>query len=244
MEDKSKIDITSDNINGYYEKINELIDKYFEWSVKPSSLKKYFKSGSIAVKKFIERNNLSNVNNIDRIIRDVVDDRYSMEKDGVLTFESFGLENIKEEILTSDSSGTGLNYILYNNVESSTLKDEKIIADYYRTGLGHIEEVNKELHEYTVGTLKADYNVIIFSREDIGKITENLAEYLEQYLSKKSVFVAPLNINVDLGTVINKEFITDQIDSTSYIINIISEILNSHEYTYQKEFGGYHFWQR
>lgn len=243
MEDRSKIDITPDNINDYYDKINELIDKYFEWSVKPSALKKYFKSGSIAIKKFIDRNNLSNVNNIDKVIRDVVDDRYSMEKDGVLTFESFELENINE-LLDSDSEGTGLNYILYNNVEPSTLKDEKIIADYYRTGLGHIEEVNKELHEYTVGTLKADYNVIIFSSEDIGKITENLTQYLEQYLSKKTIYVAPLNLTVKLSTVIDKESIEAMVDSKKYIINIISEILNSYEYTYQKEFGGYHFWQR
>ncbi len=243
MEDRSKIDITPGNINEYYQKINELIDKYFEWEVRPSALKKYFKKGSLGVKKFIERNDLSNVNNIDKIIRDVVEDRYSMEKDGVLTFESFG-ENLVEDVLNSSSEGTGLDFILYNGVEPSGMKEEKIIADYYRTSLGHIEEVDTNLHEYTVGSLKADYNVIIFSEDDFGKIIENLVNYLEKYLGNKKVFVAPLNLEIDLSSIINRDFIEDQVDSKSYTINVISEILNTHEYTYQKKFGDYHFWQR
>ena len=53
--DKSKIDINSDNINEYYTKVNELIDTYFEWNVKPSALKRYFKNGGLGMKKFIDR---------------------------------------------------------------------------------------------------------------------------------------------------------------------------------------------
>lgn len=243
MEERSKININPDNINDYYQKINELIDEYFSWNVKPSALKKYFKPGGLGVKKFIERNNLSNVLNINKIIKDVVEDRYSMEKDGVLTFESFGAEMV-EDILSSNDIGTGLDFILYNNIEPSDLKEEKIIADYYRTSLGHVTEVNKDLHEYTVDVLKSDYNIIIFSEEDFGKITDNLVEYIMNYLSKKSVTVAPLNINVQLDHLIDREAVKAMVDSKSYIVNIISEILNTHEYTYQKKFGDYHFWQR
>lgn len=243
MEDKSKINITSDNINEYYEKINELIDKYFTWDVRPSALKKYFKPGGLGVKKFIERNNLSNVVNINKIINDVIDDRYSMEKDAVLTFESFGSDLI-EEMLSSDNEGTGLDFILYNNVDATELKDEKIIADYYRVGLGHITEVNKDLHEYTVDGKRGDYNVIIFSEEDFGKITKNLVDYLMKNLGGKSVFVESLNLNVQLEHLIDREALEAMVDSKSYIVNIISEILNTHEYTYQKQFGDYHFWQR
>lgn len=243
MEDRSKININADNINEYYTKINELIDEYFAWNITPSALKKFLKPGGLALKKFIERNNLSNVVNINKIIKDVVEDRYSMEKDGVLTFESFGQEAV-EDIISSDASGTGLDYILYNNVDATDLKDEKIIADYYRTSLGHINEVDKNLHEYTVDVLKGDYNVIIFSEDDFGKIVENLVEYLMKYLGSKSVFVAPLNLNVSLSSMIDREAIEAMVDSKSYIVNIISEILNTHEYTYQKKFGNYHFWQR
>lgn len=243
MEDKNKITINSDNISEYYGKINKLIDEYFAWSVTPSALKKFLKPGSLALKKFIERNELSNVVNINKIINDVVEDRYSMEKDGVLTFESFGQESV-EDILSSDDSGTGLDFILYNNVEPTDLKAEKIIADYYRTSLGHINEVDKNLHEYTVDVLKGDYNVIIFSEEDFGKIVDNLVEYFMKYLSSKSVTVGTLNLNIKLSNLIDQEAILAMVDSKSYIVNIISEILNTHEYTYQKKFGDYHIWQR
>jgi len=240
MEDKSKIKISPDNINEYYQKINELIDDYFSWNVKPSALKKYFKPGGLGIKKFIERNSLSNVLNINKIITDVIDDRYSMEKDGVLTFESFD----HEDILSADDKGTGLDFILYNNVEPSSLKEEKIIADYYRTSLGHISEVNNKLHEYTVDGANGDYNVILFSEDDFDSISNNLSEYLMNYLSKKEVFVGPLNVKVPLDNLINTDSINTMVKSKSYITNIISEILGTHEYKYQKKFGDYHFWER
>ena len=244
MEDNSKINIKPDNINEYYDKINILIDEYFTWDIRPSALKKYFKPSGLGIKKFIDRNNLSNVVNINKIINDVIEDRYSMEKDDVLSFESFEWTDVNE-ILSSDDSGTGLDYILYNGLDATELKDEKIIADYYRIGLGHITEVDKELHEYTVDGLKGDYNVIIFSEDDFGKITKNLVDYLIKYLGSKTVFVKPLNLNnISLEHLIDRESVEAMVDSKQYIIDTVSEVLGTHEYTYQKKFGNYHFWQR
>lgn len=157
---EDNININSDNINEYYEKVNDIIDDYFTYSIKPSALKRYLKPGSLGEKKFIKRNNLSNITNISKIIKDIVDDRYSMEKDDVLTFESFG-EISKNINFNSSNVGTGIDDILYKNLTPTDNTMEKIIADYYRIGLGHIETVDVNKH-HMINQMLLFYLIPIF----------------------------------------------------------------------------------
>ena len=79
-----------EDANKYYQQVNELIDEYIDkWKIKPSSLGRYLKPGSDRFNKLLGRNNLKEVNGIDRVLSDVIEDRVNMERDAVLTFENF-----------------------------------------------------------------------------------------------------------------------------------------------------------
>ena len=119
-----------EDLNKYYDIINELVDEYIDkWKIRPSRLKKYLKPGTKRFQNFLNRNNLSEVNGSDRILRDIIDDRTSMEKDGILTFESYKLfESDNFEIKS-------LEECLYKGVEKADLKMEKVLADYFDTNL-------------------------------------------------------------------------------------------------------------
>ena len=130
------IEINKDNINTYYKQLNDAVDNYLDgWKVKPSNLKKFLKPKSKGLKRFIENNKLTNVKGIERIIKDVVEDRHSMEVDGVLTYESFNKINESSRIIVS----------LYEDILSVVekpkvpIKYEKVIADKYNEiGRAHV----------------------------------------------------------------------------------------------------------
>ena len=51
--------------NKYYQQINELIDDYMDkWKIRPSNLKRYLQPGSERFTKFLHRNNLKEVNEL------------------------------------------------------------------------------------------------------------------------------------------------------------------------------------
>ncbi|CAG7580481.1 MAG: hypothetical protein SLAVMIC_00437 [uncultured marine phage] len=241
----NRIKVTSENINDLYGKINELIDSYFEWKVKPSSLKRYLKKGSIGLKKFIERNDLGNIDKIDKIILDVVDDRFGMEDDGVLTFERYSTF-VEDDKMDGPNTREGHTEILYNNVGDSNIEYEKIIADHYRTSLGHVEVVSEAQHLYDVN----NGTVIVFSDEDLGEISNNLAGFIYDFLSESVIQMKTLNISLKLeGLIGNEEDLKSKmnVNDTKFqddTIDVISEILQNDDYKYIGDFRGYHFWEK
>lgn len=221
--DDNKILITVDNIDEYYAKVNSLIDDYFKWKIIPSALKKYLKKGSIGMDKFIKRNDLSNIKNIEKVILDVVEDRVAMEKDGVLTFENYAIK---------ESTTTPIDNLLVKNVNKPTVEYEKVIADVYRTSLGYISESDIQLHEYIVETGKESYNVIIYSMDDIDIIKQNLIEYTFSYLKDYTVDIKGIDMNIKLD-MIDYSSIVDMFKNDETVIDKIKEILNTHEYMYK-----------
>jgi hypothetical protein len=122
-----------EDANRYYQQINGLVDEYIDkWKIRPSNLKKYLQPGSDRFNKFLERNKLKDIKGASRVLSDVIDDRYHMEKDGVITFESFKLFESDEYKFSN------LCECLYKGIEKSNIEHEKIIADYYGVSLGHI----------------------------------------------------------------------------------------------------------
>ena len=51
-------------------------------------MKKYLSPGSSRFNRFLERNKLGDIKGAGTILTDIIDDRFSMESDGVLTFEN------------------------------------------------------------------------------------------------------------------------------------------------------------
>jgi len=236
---KSKIDRT--NIDELYQKINELIDGYFTWNIKPSALKNYLKKGSIGLKKFIQNNSLDSYENIEKVIEDVVDDRYSLELDGVRKFENFDFK-IDENIEQSD-----VDKVLYTNIKPSDITYEKILADLYRTSLSHIVEEDIKKHIYTAVTSDDTHLVIIFNRDDLEVIKKNIVDHSFDYLNQIDIKMESLFLKFNLKGKLDKNlFETKMIEENKdmKVEDWISDVLDVEEYQFKSEYKGFFIWEK
>ena len=89
-----------EDANKYYQMINDLVDEYTEKNkIRPSNLRRYLQPGSERFNRFLERNRLGDVKGADVILNDIIEDRFHMESDGVLTFENYKLFRLFFHIL-------------------------------------------------------------------------------------------------------------------------------------------------
>lgn len=229
---------TRDDANNYYDIINNLVDVYLEkWKIRPSNLRRYLKPGSNRFNKFLERNKLKDIKGSDIILKDIIEDRFSMEKDGVLTFESFKFFESDEFKIIS------LRDILNKGIEKADIKMEKILADHFDTNLSDIDIVDSDKHQFKINDWENyDVDVIIYSNEDLEIVEENIFEYMFNELSKKKIeLIENLSINLidfiskdDFKIKVKKEFTKDK------LIMIISTCLDG--YKFKKEVDGYFIW--
>jgi hypothetical protein len=223
--------------NKYYQLVNELVDDYIDkWKIRPSNLKRYLKPGSERFNKFILRNNLSEVVGINRVINDVIEDRVSMEKDGVMAFESF------KYFESSDFKIDSLKQTLYKGIEKSDINMEKVLADYFDTNLSDIDVIDSDKHLFKVsGWSDEDIKVIIYTEEDLEVITNNIFEHLYDELVKKEVEITE-NIKISLNKLIDKDKFNEQfsdIFDEKKIIKTISDLLSSE---WKEKTNKYHIW--
>lgn len=238
-----RIKVTSENINDLYDRVNKLIDEYFEWNIKPSSLKRYLKKGSIGIKKFIDRNELGNIDRIDKIILDIVDDRNGMEQDGVITFEKFNSVFVEED--SNEIGEDGHDSILYKDLEESGIEHEKIIADHFRTSLGHINLLDSTKHIYEISERNNMMEIIIFSKEDLAIILKNLSEFIYNGLMESKIKMKSINLEIDISDIIgdDKEIET-KLGLSDNLIETISEILINDDFHYIGDYKEYHIWSK
>lgn len=224
-----------DNLNKYYNIINELIDEYIiKWKIKPSRLKKYLKKGTKRFENFKLRNDLIDVKYIDKIIEDVIDDRSSMEVDNVLTFESFS-GNIESENKLSD--------ILFNGLEKSDIEMEKVLADRFDTNLSSITSIDSNKHIFSVeGWGNDSHQVIIYHDEDLDIITDNLIEYITNILSKTKL--EPIkNISLELYKLIDREEIYSYIENKVLVNDFLLKLIASETgYEFDSKLNEYFIW--
>jgi hypothetical protein len=196
-----------EDANKYYQIVNTLVDDYIDkWKIKPSNLKKYFKKGSEKMQKFVERNGLKDINGIDRILDDVIEDRVHMEKDGVLTFESFKMFESEEYKVSSILQS------LYKGIDKADIKMEKLLADHFDANLSDIDIVDAGKHIFKVSNWdESDVLVIIYSKEEFDIIKTNIKDCLLSELLKKEVDL--MGLTIKLENIINKEKFEEQVDS-------------------------------
>ncbi len=228
-----------EDANRYYQIINDLVDDYVDkWKIRPSKLKKYLKPGSQRFKNFLERNKLSEIQGSDRILKDIIDDRYHMEKDGVLSFESFKYFESNEFKIQS------LKQSLYKGIEKSNINMEKILADYFDTNLGDIDIIDSDKHIFKLNDWNnSDYEVIIYSKDEINVITDNIIEHLYSELSNKKIELTE-HISIELSDLINKELFTSKIDkilTEDLIKKLITDALGD-DFKFKDEFKEHYIW--
>lgn len=197
-----------EDVNKYYNQINGLIDEYLETHrIKPSNLKRYLKKGSERFQNFLKRNNLDGIKGAERVLQDVIDDRYALESDKILTFESFNIFESQEFKILD------LKECLYKGISKSTLEHEKILADAFDTNLGLIDPIDGDKHIYSVeGFSKDKIKAIIYTSPEIDVIKNNIQEYAWEVLSKSNVKITD-GISIQLGNLINKELFYKNVEN-------------------------------
>jgi hypothetical protein len=221
---------SSKDLSNYYSIVNDLIDEYVnKWKIRPSKLRKYFRIGGKNYIKFIKRNNLENIENIGKIVKDIIDDRYFMEKDGVLTFESFNI-SYDEDIN------------IFTLIERVDIDYEKAIADYYDTNLGSINLIDTNKHIFEIENWdNNNFKVMIMSNEDIDILKNNISEIKYNNISSDSIKLG--NIDIKMYDVLSEEnFKKNLFDKLSIdvVIEHINEYNNSN-YEFGGEFKNYYF---
>lgn len=219
-----------EDANRYYQQINELIDDYIDkWKIKPSNLGRYLKPGSDRFNKLLGRNNLKEVNGIDRILSDVIEDRVNMERDSVLTFENF-------KFFESDEfKVSNLKQCLYKGIEKVDINMEKVLADVFDTNLGSIDVIDSDKHVFKIDGV----DIVIYSKEDLEIIKNNMIDYLFEELKSKKVLLGGLvelslnNITGDVG------YIRYSIGNELKLKEVISHLLECDHY---KSFRDYEIW--
>mgnify|MGYP000727152855 CR=1 FL=1 len=238
-----------EDANKYYQLVNELVDEYMsKGKIRPSNLKRYLEPGGERFKKFLIRNKLNEITGIERVLSDVIEDRASMESDGVLTFESFKFFESDEFKISS------MRQCLYKGIEKADLNMEKALADVFDTNLGSIDVVDSDKHAFYIEDEMLD--VVCFSLEDMKIIENNVVEYLYSELKKKEIDLIDIaqggNLSINLGDFISSndavfnafdEAIRKKLDDGE-LIAIIENLL-SQEYNGSAEMKserGYYIW--
>jgi hypothetical protein len=228
-----------EDANKYYQLINNLVDDYIDGhKIRPSKLRSYLKPGGQRFNKFLERNKLKDIKGAEVILKDVIEDREHMEKDGVLAFESFNL------LESAEWKVANLKQCLYKGVDNSDLNSEKAIADYFDINLGSIDVIDSGKHKFKIEDWKNDdWICVIYSKEELDVIKTNLIEHLYDELEKKE-FELIEDIKLNLSQLIKKETFEDKV---SEILNdkklkeIISKCLGD-DWLYEGNVRDYYIW--
>jgi hypothetical protein len=227
----------SESANQYYKLVNSLVDDYIDGhKIRPSKLSAYLKTGGQRFNRFLERNKLKEISGIDRILRDVIEDREQMERDGVITFESFNLFE------SSEFKISNLKECIYKGIEKADLKMEKIIADYFDINLGSVDIINSDKHKFRIEDWKNDdWRVVIYSDEDVVLIKSNLIEYLYDDISKREIELID-GVKIDLVDLIDEKQFSEKLSKQlveDKLIKIITQCLGE-DWSYETEFRGFH----
>jgi hypothetical protein len=230
--------INREELNNYYKKINELIDDYIDkWKIRPSQLKRYLKPGSKNFSKFLERNGLNEVKNIERILTDVLEDRHNEEIDGIITFESFKLFESVEYKYSS------LKECLYRGISKSDISMEKTIADLFDTNLGSIDIIDSEKRTFSVNDWQGEnLRVVIYSQEDLEIIAENMSDFIFDEISNQRTNTSA-GISFLIGNFIDEISTRNKINEevNTNIIGLVSKALGD-DFKFMSEFNGYYVW--
>lgn len=229
----------SEEANQYYKLVNQLVDEYVEGhKIRPSKLSAYLKPGGQRFNKFLERNKLKDIVGADRILRDVIEDREHMEKDGVITFESFKLYESTEWKISN------LRECIYKGIDKADIRMEKILADYFDINLGAIDIVDTDKHKFSIEDWKNDdWKIIIYSKEELEVIKENINDYLFDDVCKKEIDLAE-DIKVKLEDLIDEEkfrSVVNKLITEEKLLKIITNCIGE-DWSFESESKGYFIW--
>lgn len=167
-----------EELNKYYNIVRDAMDEYFKFNISPLSLKKYLKNKK-NLSRFKKENELSRVKNIDKVIRDVLDDKIAMFS--IKKFDNYSYNLTLESIDTETH--------LFRGLEEPTDSYDKAVANKFGVDLQYIELIDTEKHIFRVDDPwePNEFIVMVLSNNDLMKIKRNLFNETKNKLGSHQV---------------------------------------------------------
>jgi hypothetical protein len=231
----------SSELSRYYSDVNRYIDEYISsYRVSPTEIFRYINKN---MSRFLEKFGIKDVENIDKIVRDVIEHRRNMEKDKVFKFEQFNLK-LNESLI---------------DIGDSTIEHEKVLADYFNTSIGHIEVIDPKIHLFEIKDFETIIRTIIFSSEELETLKSKIINMFISEVSNKEVNINSIGGNLLqdsftflLTNIVSQEKLTSNVESKlteDVFLNLLSKMIpnyiTGHESTiceYKGNIGGYYLW--
>lgn len=221
--------INRENINKFYAEVNDKIDEFFSKNISARAINRYFFGSKkrYGLDKFIKREGWEDVEGIEKVIRDVVEDRL---EEKLMTFENYQ-EKMKNMVNFPDLVDT---------------KVEKIIADLYRVSLGHIESNNNHLIITGLGESKEVY---LFGKDEMKKLILIVCNQIYNKIISKKFTFSLYDINLELSNKIDKEkFITntysDLVKNKLHIVEVLITLETGEDYKFKKKEDGIYIFEK
>lgn len=228
--------------NHYYRLVNKMVDDFqsnlerLGGKIKQYELKEILKTDGDNFKKLISRSELKDIPGIARILSDVIEDRFYMESDGVMTFESFRFLESEEFKISSMSQ------CLRRGIGRADINMEKKLADHFNANLGEIDIVDADRHIFKVSSWHGELQSIVFSADELEIIKSNITSHLYDELSTKKVELTG-SISVELSDLINKDsfkYKMAKMLTEDFTVRLITDC--QFGFYFEKKSDGYFIW--
>lgn len=233
---------TTEEVNLLYDAINKHIDEYInEWNIDPLNLHKYMLKGN-RIENFLKKHKLDEIQNSKVVLLDVIEDRSHMINDNIIKFENFN--KIKENL----------------SIGPSTINHEKVLADMYKTSIGHIETINSTDHEYEVRDFGKNIDVIIYSLEDMNSFKKSLFSLIKSSIKSSKITIKNLKIkgsDVDVNFTLdankqdlfNEKALNASIEESlndKYVLSFVNNYIsfNDRKFNYKGKFKSHYIWEK
>jgi len=182
--------IDRQNIDGLYNKVQSAIDKYFGKMVRADKLATYLRVGNKAYDRFLEEHELTDIDTIDRIIRDVITDRLNIEDSKLMsvvrTYESFRQDALNEG----------------NDKHTDIIR---ILTNHYDVSAGHIENAGEVDYVVRSGLNRnGDVDVIILTSAGINNILDTIADNLYNLMKENTISYSKFNIEIKIADIVEE----------------------------------------
>lgn len=226
-----------------YATVNRHIDDYMQkWKIDAKDLKKYLDNKD-KLNNFLIRTELGEIENIERIIRDVLVDRVAIEKDNlkksenVMKFESF----VHTDIENSDS------FVKFDN---PSIEHEKVLADFFKVSLSQVELIESDLHLYLVDDFGEEMEISIFTDDEVEHFKKELTDYTLKIMKNKELDLHDLdfqtNIAIKLSDIVDEEKYKNKLSkelTEKKVCELLTDWLNTQgNFEYLKKFHDNHLW--
>lgn len=231
-----------EDANNYYRLVNKMVDDFqsnlerLGGKIKQYELKEILKTDGANFKKLISRSELKDIPGIARILSDVIEDRFYMESDGVMTFEGFRFLESEEFKISSMSQ------CLRRGIGRADISMEKKLADHFNANLGEIDIVDADRHIFKINSWHGELQAIVFSADELEIIKSNIIAHLYDELSIKKVELTS-SISVELSDLINKDgfkYKMTKMLTEDFTVRLITDCLFG--FYFEKESDGHFIW--